>query len=114
MADRCTLHRSKLLDFRQWLADEGWTHASLGEWQAVKAFKIQNEKKAWLIVYDRSRGDHLSLDSASFRVVQRYLSVTKHQQRTRPTAEMDEVTARDTDRREPMTDRDHHDDSPIS
>lgn len=71
MRSRCTLHRSKLEDFKAWCAQQGWkvTHPTA----AYQVLRIDFGAKSPAIVYDRHEGDHLTVFDESLKLVKRYL-----------------------------------------
>lgn len=58
MADRATLHHSKLEEFAAWAAADGWTREpTKGEYEALR---LSKPGRPPVIVYRRDRGDHLT------------------------------------------------------
>ena len=58
MSNRNTLHKSKLVDFKNWLIKNGWILEDCkGDYEVVRARK--NNKL--LLIYDNHRSAHLQL-----------------------------------------------------
>ncbi|WP_028562296.1 hypothetical protein [Paenibacillus pinihumi] len=70
MANRNTLHRSKLDGFKRWLEQDGWDlQPAKGDYEVLRARK----GRRLLLVYDRHEGNHLSVADANMGVVRSYL-----------------------------------------
>lgn len=75
MAERGTLHKNKLVEFKQWLVEDGWTlELTKGEYERVRARK----GKKLLQIYDNAHSAHLSYSDSHFGVVNAFLRRKKH------------------------------------
>lgn len=62
MANRNTLHRSKLPEFEQWLRDKGFQlRKPKGHYEVLRW--VGRPGRPMPIVFDRHKGDHLTLNS---------------------------------------------------
>lgn len=78
MADRATLHRTKLAAFSAWLESDGWTIAEpKGEWEVLRASKVIHDVRRWVFAYDRYGGDHYSVQDRDFRLVRRFIAASR-------------------------------------
>lgn len=73
MANRNTLHISKLQDFEQWLSENGWTiEKPNGVYEVLRARKIS--RKNPLIVFKKANAkEHLSVMDRDIDVIRAYL-----------------------------------------
>jgi len=70
---RNLLHRNKYADFIAWLHENGYQHrAGKGMWQLQQVF-CDGE---WVPIYDRMRGDHLSIPDKMHWLVRRFINAT--------------------------------------
>ncbi|MEK3718934.1 hypothetical protein [Paenibacillus sp. FSL R7-0333] len=71
---RNTLHRSKIQEFREWLAEDGWSlEPTKGAYEVLRARK----GKRLLLIYDRHEGDHLSYADKFAGIVQAFIKARK-------------------------------------
>ncbi|GIO84557.1 hypothetical protein J25TS5_14890 [Paenibacillus faecis] len=71
---RNTLHKSKIVSFRNWLEAEGWEmEQTKGDYEVLRARK----NKRLLLIYDRNGGDHLSYADTYEGVVRAFLKSGK-------------------------------------
>jgi len=72
MANRELLHRSKLLEFRDWLRSQGVQMLEPhGEYEVDRWMGRPNRPMP--IIFDRRGGDHLTLNAEAERWVRRWL-----------------------------------------
>lgn len=71
MANRHTLHKSRLHDFAKWLVSEGWEiKGAKGFYEVLRATK----GKRTIIVYERlDAKEHCSLADRDYPIVKRFL-----------------------------------------
>lgn len=74
MAERGTLHKNKLADFKQWLEDEGWQHEPCkGDYEVIRARK----DKRIVLIFDNHRSTHLSYANTANDVVRGFIRSRK-------------------------------------
>ena len=72
---RCTLHRSKLEEFKLWCAENGYETRpgrgnAKGSYEVLQVFY----RGGWHRIWDRLRGDHYTTESALITLVHKYVS----------------------------------------
>ena len=71
MAERGLLHRRDLLAFKRFCETRGYVaQPSKGEWEVLRMW----QDGALVLVYDRRRGDHLTVYGAGLRMVRAFIA----------------------------------------
>lgn len=72
MANRCLLHRNKLADFEAWLRRKGCQlRKPQGYYELLRWVGVPNRPMP--IIFDRLKGDHLTLNSSAEKYVREWL-----------------------------------------
>ena len=66
------LEKSDLNGFIDWLYFDGWTMARCGEDQALRACKIEAQRKRWLVIYQTDE-EAFSVNGREWAAVQKFL-----------------------------------------
>ena len=71
---RCTLHKSKLGDFTQWLLARGWNvEVPKGDYEVLR-MRLANDYKTILLVYDRNNAkEHYTTFGVGDRMMRKWL-----------------------------------------
>jgi len=72
MSNRSLLHRSKLEEFKQWLADNGWKIEKPNGGYEVLRWKGETRQPK-PIIYDRHDGDHYTANDAAVPYVYQFI-----------------------------------------
>lgn len=75
MRSRNLLHRNKISAFREYaVQNELWNEEKpKGVYEVFRAWKIVKGKRVWAFVYDRSRGDHLTVHGPALGIANRFV-----------------------------------------
>lgn len=84
MADRHTLHRGELENFKQWLVDNGWDILpTKGNYEVLRARRYDWPRP--LLVHERAgAGDHYSIDERDMRFYRTYFNQKRRSHHGRP------------------------------
>lgn len=76
MADRCTLHVTKLEAFKEWLNDNGMAYRpGKGPFQALQ---VQTATSGWQVIYSRNdMPEHYTIGDKLTPLVRRFLNESK-------------------------------------
>ena len=75
MANRSTLHKSKLEDFKVWLTDNGWSiESTKGYYEVLRARK---GKQLLLVFFRHESKEHYTVQDGYGQVVRDYLRARK-------------------------------------
>lgn len=72
---RCTLHRTKLEEFKTWCAANGYEmregkNANKGGYEVLQVFYYDR----WYRIWDRNTGDHYTIEFALIPLVRKYIN----------------------------------------
>ena len=78
MRSRCTLHKSKLLEFQDWLESLGWNKEQCkGDYEVLR---MRRDKGEIITIYDRSNAiEHYTTFGMGNRFVHKWLRGRKHE-----------------------------------
>ena len=73
MANRCTLHKTKLEDFKSYLNDYGIAYREgKGDYQILQVLTLDN---GWQCIYERGNmPEHFTIQDKLMPVIEKYLS----------------------------------------